>query len=128
MVELGDLREGVAADDVVALARRVAALPGPGASPGSGTNLACQSGVVPDQAKMDELSRLVDEVEAACGTPLSVVSGGNSASLGWALGTDDAGRVDELRLGEALLLGPRPPRPVARSTVCAPTRSRWSPR
>lgn len=107
MVELGDLREGVPAADLVDLARSI----GPRAGltlVGIGTNLACQSGVVPDQPKMDELSRLVDEVEATCGVDLSIVSGGNSASLSWALTTDDVGRVDELRLGESIMLGMDP--------------------
>ena len=104
MVELGDLREGVLAADVVPLARAVAALPCLILA-GLGTNLACQSGVVPDQPQMDELSRLVGDVEAAVGDRLSVVSGGNSSSLGWALRADDIGRVDELRLGESILLG-----------------------
>ena len=72
MVELGDLREGVAVDDVVDHGPRVVrARPG-STSSGIGTNLACQSGVVPDQTKMDELSGLADEVEAACGIELAV--------------------------------------------------------
>jgi predicted amino acid racemase len=75
---------------------------------GLGTNLACRSGVVPDQQKMDELSDLVDQVEARVGHRLDTVSGGNSANLDWALATDDAGRIDELRLGEAILLGTEP--------------------
>ena len=104
MVELGDLREGVLAADVVTLARTVTTLPYLTLA-GLGTNLACQSGVVPDQASMDELSRLAQDVETATGASLSVVSGGNSASLGWALTSDDLGRVDELRLGESILLG-----------------------
>jgi predicted amino acid racemase len=54
---------------------------------------------------MDALSVLAAEVELAVGAPLAVVSGGNSANLGWALTTSDTGRVDELRLGEAILLG-----------------------
>jgi predicted amino acid racemase len=107
MVELGDLREGVAVADVVDLAREVQRLPGVSLH-GLGTNLACQNGVVPDQTKMDELSGLVEDVEAACGIGLASVSGGNSASLGWALTTSDVGRVDELRLGEAILLGVDP--------------------
>src|SRR3546814_17579306 len=57
---------------------------------------------------MDELSALVEDVEAACGHRLSVVSGGNSASLSWALTTDDVGRVDDLRLGESILLVTEP--------------------
>ncbi len=107
MVELGDLREGIAIDDVVDMARCVTRLPGLVLT-GIGTNLACQSGVVPDQNKMDELSGLADEVEAACGVTLDTVSGGNSANLGWALSSADVGRVNQLRLGEAILLGVDP--------------------
>lgn len=107
MVELGDLREGIAAADVVDAARHVLGQPGL-ALAGLGTNLACQSGVVPDQAKMDELSHLVERVETALGVELPVVSGGNSANLTWALSTVDAGRVNDLRLGEAILLGCEP--------------------
>ena len=107
MVELGDLREGIARVDVVDMARAVTRLRGLVLA-GIGTNLACQSGVVPDQHKMDDLSGLADEVELACGLELETVSGGNSASLGWALSTFDVGRVDQLRLGEAILLGVDP--------------------
>ena len=107
MVELGDLREGIAADDVVAAAQAVARSPGLTLE-GIGTNLACHSGVVPDQRKMDELSRLADAVEAAVGHSLTIVSGGNSANLEWALSTSDTGRITELRLGEAILLRTEP--------------------
>jgi predicted amino acid racemase len=107
MVELGDLREGLPVDDVVDAARTVDGLPGITLA-GLGTNLACQSGVAPDQTNMDQLSALVDEVEAVTGRTLATVSGGNSASLGWAMSTIDVGRVDELRLGEAILLGVDP--------------------
>ena len=57
---------------------------------------------------MAELTRLAGEVERVHGLHLRTVSGGNSASLAWALTTDGAHRVDELRLGEAILLGTEP--------------------
>ncbi len=104
MVELGDLREGVLAADLVPLARAVTDMPGLTLA-GIGANLACQSGVVPDQAKMQELSGLAVDVEEAVGASLALVSGGNSANLGWALDASDAGRIDDLRIGEAILLG-----------------------
>jgi predicted amino acid racemase len=107
MVELGDLREGVPVDDVVDLCRRIVKTPGVVLA-GLGTNLACQSGVAPDQHKMDELSRLVEKVESGCNRGLAIVSGGNSANLEWALGTADAGHINELRLGESILLGTEP--------------------
>lgn len=107
MVELGDLREGIAVEDVVALARSIGDRPGLSLA-GLGTNLACQCGVVPDQRNMDQLSELVEQCEVVSGYPLSVVSGGNSANIDWALNADDVGRVNELRLGEAILLGTEP--------------------
>jgi predicted amino acid racemase len=107
MVELGDLREGVPGDEVVDLALAVSRMPGLRLA-GLGANLACQSGVVPDARNMAVLSQLAEDVEAACGHPLSVVSGGNSANLGWALAADEVGRIDQLRLGEAILLGTEP--------------------
>ena len=107
MVELGDLREGVSVDDVVDLACSIRDRTGLRLA-GLGTNLACQCGIAPDQAKMDQLSLLATAAEAACGELLSIVSGGNSANLSWALSTDDVGRVNDLRLGEAILLGMEP--------------------
>ncbi|MCW2521926.1 MAG: alanine racemase [Frankiales bacterium] len=107
MVELGDLREGVAAEEVVELALTVSKRDGLWLA-GLGTNLACQNGVVPDQTKMAELSRLVEQLEAAAGERLSVVSGGNSANLDWVFSSADVGRIDELRLGESILLGTEP--------------------
>lgn len=107
MVELGDLREGISPADVVTIARatrqhrRVRLV-------GLGANLACQNGVVPDDCNMAELSRLVGQVEDATGETLPVVSGGNSANLPWALSTSSVGRVNDLRLGEAILLGTEP--------------------
>ena len=62
MVELGDLREGIMPDDLVAVARTTKALPNL-VLHGIGTNLACRSGVVPDEANMAELSALAALVE-----------------------------------------------------------------
>ncbi len=107
MVELGDLREGVAPESLIALAQQVERHRSL-TLVGVGTNLACQSGIAPDDSKMEQLSSLVEQVEASLERRLSVVSGGNSANLGWALSTADVGRVDELRLGESILLGMDP--------------------
>jgi predicted amino acid racemase len=107
MVELGDLREGIALDDAPEAVRAVL-----GHSSlqlvGLGANLACQNGVVPDDRNMGVLTGLVENIEALHGISLNVISGGNSANLNWALSTDDVGRINELRLGEAILLGVDP--------------------
>jgi ornithine racemase len=107
MVELGDLREGVLPTDVAPLARQVLGLPHLRLV-GIGTNLGCQSGVSPDSVNMGELSALVDGLEATLDMRLGLVSGGNSANLRWALGGHGVGRVNDLRLGEAILLGREP--------------------
>ncbi|QYG93921.1 alanine/ornithine racemase family PLP-dependent enzyme [Iamia sp. SCSIO 61187] len=107
MVELGDLREGLMPDDVEEAALLVRSLPGLHLR-GIGTNLACQSGVTPDATNMAVLSGLADAVEVATGSSLEVVSGGGSSTLGWALGEAAVGRIDDLRLGEAILLGREP--------------------
>ncbi len=107
VVELGDLREGISLDDVPEAVRAVLGHSSLRLA-GLGANLACQNGVVPDDRNMGVLTRLADDVEARHGISLGVVSGGNSANLNWALHTSDVGRIDELRLGEAILLGVDP--------------------
>jgi predicted amino acid racemase len=107
MVELGDLREGIAIDDAPEAVRAVLGHPSLRLV-GLGGNLACQNGVVPDDRNMGVLSGLVDTTELRHGISLEIVSGGNSANLGWALDSHDVGRIDELRLGEAILLGVDP--------------------
>jgi len=57
---------------------------------------------------MGVLHRLVEETEAHHRLVLDVVSSGNSANLDWALTTTRLGRTNELRLGEAILLGTEP--------------------
>ena len=107
MVELGDLREGVMPGDLENTVRETLRFPNI-ALRGIGTNLACHSGVVPDAENMAELSSLADSIEATFGLALGIVSGGNSGSLGWALGCPDTGRINNLRLGESILLGREP--------------------
>ncbi|MCW9040232.1 MAG: alanine/ornithine racemase family PLP-dependent enzyme [Rhodospirillales bacterium] len=107
MVELGDLREGIMPDNLHESVREVLRLPNIQLK-GIGTNLACRSGVAPDQNNMGKLSALADSIDAAFGTALEIVSGGNSASIKWALGGGSTGRINDLRLGESLLLGLEP--------------------
>jgi ornithine racemase len=104
MVELGDLREGVMPDDLMNTVRETLRFPNV-VFKGIGTNFACRSGVSPDARNMAELSALADSIEARFGLTVDIVSGGNSANLPWALSGADTGRINDLRLGESLLLG-----------------------
>lgn len=107
MVELGDLREGIDPSDVHSMVETTLSLPGL-VLRGIGANLACRSGIVPDDRNMSRLSAIADEVEKEFGISLEIVSGGNSANLDWLEFTADVGRVNDLRLGEAILLGCEP--------------------
>jgi predicted amino acid racemase len=104
MVELGDLREGIMPGDLIEAVRETLRLPNI-VLKGIGTNLACRSGVSPDARNMAELSALADLIEATFDLKLEIVSGGNSANLEWALSGAETGRINDLRLGEAILLG-----------------------
>jgi len=104
MVELGDLREGVLPRDLPKTVRETLRLPNLTLR-GIGTNLACHSGVVPDMENMTELTELARSLEKTFGLAFDIVSGGNSANLDWALSGADPGRIDNLRLGESILLG-----------------------
>ncbi len=103
-VELGDLRDGTMPEDLNDLAAMVVATPGV-ALKGIAANFACMGNVAPTADDMALLSRLADQVEGACGPYVTLVSAGGSASLDWALGTGTTCRINNLRLGEAILLG-----------------------
>jgi predicted amino acid racemase len=104
MVELGDLREGIMPSDVMSAVRATCCLPNI-VLEGIGTNLACRSGVSPNVDNMTSLTTLANDIEATSGQLIKVVSGGNSANLSWAFSGEDTGRINNLRLGEAILLG-----------------------
>ena len=107
MVELGDLREGIMPRDLEGVAYQTLRLPNLSLD-GIGTNLACHNGVSPDATNMGELSGLADSIEARFGLVLPIISGGNSGNLDWVLSGADTERVNDLRLGESLLLGREP--------------------
>ena len=107
MVELGDLREGILPADLEAIVQLTLALPNLQLL-GLATNLGCQHGVAPDATNMAMLSALTTAQETRFGIRLPWCSGGNSANLPWLASGADPGRINHLRLGEALLLGREP--------------------
>ncbi|HEY5718372.1 MAG TPA: alanine/ornithine racemase family PLP-dependent enzyme [Motiliproteus sp.] len=104
MVEQGDLREGLQEADLDAAIERCRALPNI-VLEGIGTNLTCLNGIKPDRGKMTQLSRIATRIRRRYGLPLATVSGGNSSTLDWLLSSDDPLAINNLRLGEAILLG-----------------------
>ncbi|MEQ6250354.1 alanine racemase [Sulfitobacter sp. HNIBRBA3233] len=107
MVEMGDHREGIMPQDLADMAQLVVDTPGVTLR-GIGANFACLGGIAPTPAKMQALSILAQGVEKQTGRALQTVSGGNSANLPLAVGNRSFGRINDLRLGEAILLGVDP--------------------
>jgi predicted amino acid racemase len=107
MVELGDLREGIMPGDLEAIVAKTLRLPNI-VLKGIGTNLGCRSGTSPDARNMSDLSALSRSIEANFGMRLNIVTGGNSSNLDWALNAEHVGQINDLRLGEAILLGNDP--------------------
>ncbi|WP_299353583.1 alanine/ornithine racemase family PLP-dependent enzyme [uncultured Shimia sp.] len=107
MVEMGDMREGISPDHLGVIAKEVDGMPGVSLK-GIGANFACLGGPVPDATQMAKLSKLAMSIDRRREAPLEIVSGGNSANLPWAMGQSHIGRINELRLGEAILLGVNP--------------------
>jgi predicted amino acid racemase len=107
MVEMGDQRDGILPENLADIAQQVMQMSGV-ALKGIAVNFACLSGLAPTMLQMATFCDLANEIEGACGPFLKIVSGGNSANLPWALGEHATGRVNDLRLGEAILLGVEP--------------------
>jgi predicted amino acid racemase len=107
MVELGDLREGIMPRDLNNTVRQTLRFPNI-TFKGIGANLACHSGISPCVENMSELSALTGSIEKTFGQTLEIVSGGNSANIGWAFGDTNTERINDLRLGESILLGREP--------------------
>ena len=104
MVDVGDRREGVLPDDLVPLLEQVVDLPGIEVV-GVGTNVGCFGGVLPTPAKMDSFVSVVESAEAALDWEFPIVSGGSSVTLPLVESGELPDRINELRVGEALLLG-----------------------
>ena len=104
MIESGDLREGLMPSELDDIVAQVVRLDGIQLA-GIGTNLACFGGIEPDDEKMRSLSSIAKDIEDKYELQLEYVSGGNSANYNWYMSTKNIGRINNLRLGESILLG-----------------------
>lgn len=104
MIELGDLREGVMPELIIGFIKQIIDLPNI-IIKGIGANLACRYGIATDDKNMSLLSNLADDIEAKFDLKLDIISGGNTASIDWAMNHTSTTRVNNLRIGEAIFLG-----------------------
>ena len=104
MIELGDLREGILPCDLSQFIRKTLSLSHI-TIVGIGCNLACYGGVKPDDKNMHELSKLSGNIEKEFQISLEIISGGNSANYEWYKSAQNVDKINNLRLGESILLG-----------------------
>ncbi|MDY6874920.1 MAG: alanine/ornithine racemase family PLP-dependent enzyme [Chloroflexota bacterium] len=104
MVEMGDRREGVMPDQAVDTARAMLGLPGIDLA-GIGTNLSCIGGVVPTKENLQLLVDVAEDIEQALNIRFRVISGGHTTDLDLIERGEMPSRVNQLRIGEAILLG-----------------------
>ncbi|MCD4826177.1 MAG: alanine/ornithine racemase family PLP-dependent enzyme [Acholeplasmataceae bacterium] len=105
MFDLGDLREGIYykdfnLDDI----KHVLNLSHIHLK-GIGTNLTCYGSVRPTQETYLKLKQIKDLIETQLNYKLDIISGGNSSSIPMLLSQSLPPFINNLRLGEALILG-----------------------
>lgn len=104
MVDVGDRREGLMPEDVLAAARAVLGMKGVTLY-GLGMNVGCVSGVLPSPTNMGLLAELAREIEARLGHRLEIVSGGSSTAVPLLLEGRVPAGVNHMRIGTAIWLG-----------------------
>lgn len=104
MVDLGDLREGVWPTEVPATVEEILKLKNVRLV-GLGVNLTCYGGVIPDENNLGKLCQIAEDIESRFNIKLDIISGGNSSSLYLLDKNKMPAKVNNLRPGEALLLG-----------------------
>ena len=107
MIDLGDLREGMFfrnEPEIISTAELAERLPSLDLL-GVGFNVTCYGSVLPTETNIGVFLAIKEKIESRLGRSLSLISGGNSSSL-YLLqqGRLPAG-INNLRLGEALVLG-----------------------
>jgi predicted amino acid racemase len=104
MVDLGDLREGFwDRRELIEAALRVERESAHLYLAGVGTNLGCYGSIFPTAEKMNELVDCAEAIEARIGRRLDILSGGGSTSLPRIFAGDMPERINQLRVGEAIV-------------------------
>lgn len=104
MIELGDLREGILGEHLMAFYKQIFELPNIQVA-GIGANLNCLSGVMPSKDKLIQLSLYEQLIEAKFGKKIAYVSGGSSVMIPLLLKKQIPKGVNHFRIGETLFFG-----------------------
>lgn len=104
MMDVGDLREGwFDGKELVDVALRIENELSHIRLMGVGTNIGCYGSIKPSVTNMDLLAHWATEIERLIGRPLEIVSGGASTSLTLVLTGQMPSKINNLRVGEAIL-------------------------
>lgn len=104
MTDLGDLREGVLPADVDTIVEDILKVEGIKLH-GLGVNLTCYGGVVPNDKNIGQLCELAEAIENKHNIKLEMVTGGNSSSFYMLDKGTMPSKVNNLRMGEIIVLG-----------------------
>lgn len=104
MVDIGDLREGFWADDVIPAFGKLLNIKGIKIV-GLGANLSCYGGVIPSRKNLGTLVEYAKTIEDKYGIDLQTISGGASSSMHLLFDGIIPKGINNLRIGEAILLG-----------------------
>ena len=104
MIELGELREGVMAEDFMDFYEKVFLLPNIKVI-GIGTNLSCLYGVLPNSDKLIQLSLYEQLIEAKFNRQIPFVSGGSSVTIPMIQQNILPKGINHFRVGETLFIG-----------------------
>lgn len=104
MIELGELREGVLAEEFIEFYKKVFKLDHIKVV-GIGTNLSCLYGVLPNHDKLIQLSLYEQLVEAKFDRQIPYVSGGSSVTIPLIFQNLLPKSINHFRVGETLFLG-----------------------
>ena len=104
MIDVGDLREGIMPDEARRIAKEAARLKGIHIS-GIGTNMGCYGGILPTEHNLALLSAISADLQNELGIRFDIVSGGGTSSLKLVKEGRIPYGVNQLRVGEGILLG-----------------------
>lgn len=107
MIDLGDLREGIFyqnEDDIFKAVEEILKLKNINLY-GIGVNLTCYGAVIPKNENLSKLVEIAEKIESKFNIKLNMISGGNSSSVHLINKKELPKRVNNLRIGEAFLLG-----------------------
>lgn len=105
MIDLGDRREGILANEVEETVKVIKTECSNIELIGLGTNLACFGGVLPTVKNMNCLMNLVVKAEKILNKKLKIISAGNSSTIPLMRSSKVPTRINQLRIGESILLG-----------------------